>query len=82
MFNFTARGGTNNYHGSFYEYYTNAILNAGISYTNNGNNQHTRPATNKDDFGGSVGGPIRIPKLYNGRNRSFFFFNWSLIFSA
>jgi hypothetical protein len=76
LFNFTARGGTNQYHGSFYEYYTNAVLNAGISFTNNGNNQHTRPATNKDDFGGSVGGPIRIPKLYNGRNRSFFFFNW------
>ena len=76
MFNFTARGGTNQFHGSLYDYFTNAVLNAGISFTNNGNNQHTRPATNKDDFGGSVGGPIRIPKLYNGRNRSFFFFNW------
>jgi hypothetical protein len=29
-----------------------------------------------DQYGGSVGGPIWIPKLYNGRNKSFFFFNY------
>jgi len=76
MFNFTARGGTNQFHGSLYDYFTNADLNAGISFTNNGNGQHLRPNTNKNDFGGSVGGPVRIPKLYNGKNKTFFFFNW------
>ncbi len=76
MFNFTARSGTNQYHGSLYDYFTNAALNSGISFTNNGNGLHLRPATNKNDFGGSVGGPVRIPKIYNGRNKTFFFFNW------
>ena len=76
MFNFTSRGGTNQFHGSLYDYLTNEDLNAGISFTDSGHGHHLRPPTHKNDFGGSIGGPIRIPKLYNGRNKSFFFFNW------
>ncbi len=38
--------------------------------------QYKRPADTKNDFGGNLGGPIRIPGLYNGKNKSFFFFNW------
>jgi hypothetical protein len=76
MFNFTSRGGTNQFHGSLYDYFTNEDLNAGISFTNSGHGHLLRPPTHKNDFGGSVGGPIIIPKLYNGRNKTFFFFNW------
>ncbi len=34
------------------------------------------PRLNRNQFGGNIGGPIRFPKLYNGRDRTFFFFNW------
>ena len=34
------------------------------------------PYLNRNEFGGSVGGPVYIPKVYNGRNRTFFFFSW------
>ena len=34
-----------------------------------------RPRTRRNDFGGTLGGPVWIPKLYNGRNKSFFFFS-------
>ena len=38
--------------------------------------QHIRNAVRRNDYGFTVGGPIRIPKVYNGRNRTFFFFNF------
>ncbi|HEV3200720.1 MAG TPA: TonB-dependent receptor [Bryobacteraceae bacterium] len=76
MFNFTMRSGTNQYHGSLYDYFTNEDLNAGIPFTNSGNGHLLRPPTHKNDFGGSAGGPLRIPRLYNGHDKTFFFFNW------
>src|SRR5579883_766310 len=76
MFNFTTRSGTNEYHGSAYEYFVNDKLNAGVPFTDNGHGGHVRPASHKDDFGFSIGGPVRIPKVYDGRNRTFFFFNY------
>ena len=75
LFNFTTRSGTNNYHGSAYDYFTNEDLNAGQPFTNSGNGHLLRPNYRKNDFGGSLGGPVLIPRLYNGRNRTFFFFN-------
>ncbi len=76
LINFTSKSGTNQYHGSVYDYWTNRVLNAGQAYTNNGHGGLVKPVNTNDNFDGSVGGPIRIPKLYNGKNRSFFFFNW------
>ena len=35
-----------------------------------------RPIDKKHDYGLNLGGPVRIPKLYNGRDKTFFFFNW------
>jgi len=75
LFNFTTRSGTNDYHGAAYEYFTNEDLNAGQPFTNSGHGHLLRPNYRKNDFGGSIGGPLVIPKLYNGRNRTFFFFN-------
>lgn len=75
LFNFTSRSGTNELHGSVYEYLANEALNAGIPFTDKGNNEHVRGRVRRNDYGGSVGGPVRIPKLYDGRNRTFFFFN-------
>jgi hypothetical protein len=76
LFNFNAKSGTNQYHGSAYDYLANDALNAGIPFTNSGNGHLIRPPVRKNDFGFSVGGPIRIPKVYNGTNRTFFFLSW------
>jgi len=70
LFNFTIRSGTNSTHGSLFEYLTNEALNSRTPYT------HLLPVSRKHDFGGTIGGPIRIPKVYDGRNKTFYFFNW------
>ncbi len=76
LFNFTSRSGTNKYHGSGYDYFVNEAFNAGIPFTNNGSNELVRPRARRNNFGGTFGGPVYIPKLYNGRNRTFFFLNY------
>jgi len=74
MFNLTVKSGTNQLHGSVFEYFVNEAFNAGIPFTNNRRGGLVRPINRRHNFGGSLGGPIYIPKVYNGRNRSFFFF--------
>src|ERR1035437_3603302 len=76
LFNFTARSGTNQIHGGADVYATNEDLNAGIPYTNDGQGHHARPFEWRFDGGVSFGGPVYIPKVYNGKNRTFFFFNY------
>ena len=76
LINFTSKSGTNDYHGSAYDYWTNRVLNAGQPFTNNGHGGLVKPVNTNDNFDGSISGPIRIPKVYNGKNRTFFFFNW------
>lgn len=76
LFNFTSKGGTNQLHGSAYDYMINEALNAGIPFTDNGQGGHVRPAKKLHDFGFAVGGPVWLPKIYNGKNRTFFFFNY------
>jgi hypothetical protein len=76
LFNFTARSGTNQFHGSAYEYFENEDLNAGQPFTTAPGGGLIRPKNRQNDYGFTVGGPVRIPKLYDGRNRTFFFFNW------
>jgi hypothetical protein len=70
LFNFTSKSGTNQIHGSAYSYFRNEDLNASTPYT------HVHPKVRAYDWGGTIGGPVYIPKLYNGRNKTFFFFNW------
>jgi hypothetical protein len=80
-FNFTMKSGTNQYHGSAYNYMRNEALNAGNPYTDRcvtnslQCGQHVRPRIRENDWGATIGGPISIPKVYDGKNRSFFFFN-------
>jgi hypothetical protein len=76
LFNFTMKSGTNQYHGTGYDYYVNEFLNAGTPFTNNGNGQLIRPRQRRNDYGFNVGGPLSIPKLYNGHDKTFFFINW------
>jgi hypothetical protein len=81
-FNFTMKSGTNQFHGSVYDYFVNEFLNAGLPYTDAGitnsakSGQHIRNAVRRTDYGATLGGPIRIPKLYDGRDKSFFFFSF------
>ena len=75
LFNFTTRSGTNQVHGSAYGYFVNEALHAGKPFTDNGKGEHVRPKDRKQDSGASLGGPVYIPKIYDGRNRTFFFAN-------
>src|ERR1039457_6545175 len=76
LFNFNAKSGTNDYHGSAYDYFANDAFNAGIPFTDSGHGHLIRPAVRKNDFGFSIGGPVYIPKVYNGKNKTFFFLSW------
>lgn len=74
--NITMKSGTNKYHGSAYDYFVNEALNASTPFTDNGKGGNLRPAQRRNDYGFTVGGPIRIPKIYDGKDKTFFFFNW------
>jgi hypothetical protein len=78
LFNITMKSGTNQYHGSGYEYFVNEDLNAAVPFTNDGSGNKIRPRNRRNDFGGTVGGPVWIPKLYNGHNKTFFFFSYEM----
>lgn len=67
---FTTKGGTNQFHGSLFEYLQNDAVNAIPKFAN------SIPKLDANTFGGSVGGPVWLPKLYKGTNRTFFFFDW------
>ncbi|MEO8735482.1 MAG: hypothetical protein ABI380_02985, partial [Edaphobacter sp.] len=78
IFNYTTKSGANKFHGSLYEYFVNEALNAGQPFTDNGHGQHVRPKSRQNDFGGSFGGPVWIPKIYDGHDKTFFFFNYEM----
>ena len=66
---FVGKGGTNQYHGSLFEYFQNDKLDAIPAFANG------KPKKRANTFGGSIGGPVRLPK-FNGRDHTFFFFDW------
>jgi hypothetical protein len=76
LVNLTSRSGTDQFHGSGYEYFVNRVLNAGTPYTNNGSGGLVNPVVKNNDWGATIGGPVIIPKIYNGKNKTFFFFNF------
>jgi hypothetical protein len=78
LFNFTARSGTNEFHGTLYDYFAHEKLYAGRPFTDNGTGGHVRPQVRRHDLGANFGGPVVIPKLYDGHNRTFFFFNYEM----
>jgi hypothetical protein len=81
---FTTKSGTNSYHGTAFDIFRNEALDANawsFNYQNDLNVAGGIPPVHKlrdrqNDFGGSLGGPIRIPHIYNGHDKTFFFFSW------
>jgi hypothetical protein len=68
------RGGANEYHGELFDYNQNTVLNANPWQQNALGGR--RVQFNQNIFGGWFGGPVSIPKLYNGKNKTFFMFNY------
>ena len=70
MVNMVSKSGTNQFHGTAYDYGTNEALNAHQPYTG------IRNKVRQFDWGFTFGGPVKIPKIYNGTNKTFFFFSY------
>src|SRR6266850_5833170 len=68
LFNVTMKSGTNQIHGTAYDYFVNEVFNAGNPFTNNAVT-NPRPRARRNDYGFTVGGPVR-------RDKTFFFFSW------
>jgi Carboxypeptidase regulatory-like domain len=71
---FTTKSGANSFHGTAFDILRNDKLDA-----NSWSNDYVgapKPRDHQNDFGGSLGGPVWIPKLYHGHDKTFFFFSW------
>jgi hypothetical protein len=66
--------GSNNFHGTLWEFNRNNRLTS--VYDAIAKKDVTPPRLNRNQFGANLGGPVTIPKLFNGKNKTFFFFNW------
>lgn len=77
VLNAIVKSGTNQFHGSMYEFWRNDILEAN-SFLNNRIDED-KPRQRYNLFGASAGGPVYIPKVYDGRNRTFVFGSWESI---
>jgi hypothetical protein len=71
FYNFTTKSGTNGFHGSVYEYRTDERYGIDARHPFS----HALDRDRKNDYGFTAGGPVWIPKIYNGKNKTFFFFN-------
>jgi hypothetical protein len=71
VFSVVLKSGTGHPHGTLYEYIRNSATNAVNPFTRQNSNQ-----LRYNNFGGTFGGPVYIPHLYDGRKRTFFFFSW------
>lgn len=65
------RSGTNDFHGSLFEFFRNNALDANDWFANQ--QSLPKPALRQSDFGGVLGGPVILPGIYDGKNRTFFF---------
>src|SRR5579859_2541787 len=71
--NVITRSGTSDLHGGVYEFFRNNYLNANSFFNKAGSTLVQRPVLRYNDFGGTIGGPVWIPKIYEQRNKTFFF---------
>ena len=88
--NFVTKSGGNSYHGTAFDIFRNEAMDAN-TWFNDGNRaltcvgtndtpacaaQFKKPSDRQNDYGGSLGGPLSIPHLYNAKDKLFFFFAW------
>jgi len=74
VINMTTKGGTNDLHGGAWEFLRNKELNANDFFSNMAGIK--RPPFTQNEFGAQIGAPIYLPHVYNGKDKSFFFFNY------
>ena len=70
----TTKSGTNELHGSVFDYYQSQRFNAN-TWLNNKLGR-AKSIFHRNDYGANVGGPVYIPKVYNGKNKTWFFFSY------
>ncbi|HEY5212317.1 MAG TPA: carboxypeptidase-like regulatory domain-containing protein [Acidobacteriaceae bacterium] len=70
FFNATTKSGTNQFHGGIFEFIRNDKLDARNYFA------RTRQILKRNQFGGDLGGPVTIPHIYSGRDRTFFFLDY------
>ncbi len=70
FFNATTKSGTNQFHGGLFEFIRNDKLDARNYFA------RTRQTLKRNQFGGDLGGPVTVPRLYNGKDRTFFFLDY------
>jgi|GEM_PF-709562 len=77
VFNTVLKSGTNGLHGNLYEFLRNSATNARNPFTSIDASGNIIPQNQLryNDFGATIGGPVIIPHVYNGKNRTFFFFS-------
>jgi hypothetical protein len=76
VINFTLRSGTNRFHGGLFELFRNDKLDARQFFA------ARRAIVRFNEAGGSLGGPVLIPKVYNGKDRTFWNFNYTFVRNA
>jgi len=79
QFAFETKSGTNQWHGTAYDYLRNDVFDASDWFNNYLRSVQptlTKPALRQNDFGGTLGGPVRIPRMYNGKDKTFFFVSY------
>ncbi len=70
------RSGTNTFHGNLFEFHRNTVLNANNFFNKSNGTEIPRPEFIQNQFGGSFGGPVYIPKIVNLKEKLFFFYNY------
>jgi hypothetical protein len=74
VFSTVLKSGTNNIHGDVYEYLRNSATNATNPFSSQGG--FGKNLVQFNNFGGTLGGPVTIPHVYAGKNKTFFFFSF------
>jgi hypothetical protein len=76
QFSLITKSGSNQFHGTLSEYLRNNFFDANDWFNDNAMPVIPIQALRQNDFGGTLGGPVRIPYFYNGANKSFFFVSY------
>jgi prepilin-type processing-associated H-X9-DG protein len=78
IFNIVLKSGTNRIHGNVYEFNRNSTFSATNPFARRdpSGRPFLQPRVNFNNFGGTLGGPVILPKVYNGKNHTFFFVSY------